>query len=280
MPADLDEPIFDDYDERDLPAGVRAELKGVSPAAAYVIGGHLLAAGALLDDDPAAALAHTQAAKKRGGRLQVVREALAEAAYAAEDYKVAAAEYQALRRMTNNDDYVPVLADCQRALGKPAAALELLGAVDPARLSADQRIEAVLVAAGARQDLGQSEEAQRLLRSAIASRRGGRSGQARLRYAYAAALTAAGAVADAASWFESAAEFDPSGRSTGEDPGEAGDEFVVDEEVGADWDAMNEPMVDGESQTATEQAAPEGAEPDAEDAEDAPDPEDAGDAHD
>jgi hypothetical protein len=65
--------------------GVRAELKGVSPATAHTIGGHLLMVGQLMDVDPAAALAHAQAAKRRGGRLQVVREAVAESAYAAGD---------------------------------------------------------------------------------------------------------------------------------------------------------------------------------------------------
>ena len=226
----------------------------MAPANAHVIGGHLLMAAALIDTDPVAALAHTEAAKKRGGRLQVVREAVAEAAYAAADYKLAFGEYQALRRMTANENYTPVLADCLRAMGKPSAALELLADVDQARMTSDQRIEAVLVAAGARQDLGQAEEAQRLLRSAIASRRGGRTGQFRLRYAYAATLETAGDVASAISWFESAAEFDPAGGADArrradllagrpvvpEDDEPADDEFIVDDELGDDWVALED----------------------------------------
>jgi len=190
--------------------GLRAELKGVAPEAAHVVGGHLRMAALLVDDDPATALKHALAAKRRAGRLQVVREAVAEAAYAAEDFRLASSEYQALRRMTGDENVVPVLADCQRALGKPAAALDLLADADTSKMNTDQRIEAVIVAAGARQDLGQVDEAQRLLRDAIASRRGGRIGQARLRYAYASVLEASGDSTAARTWFVAASELDQS----------------------------------------------------------------------
>ena len=203
------EPVFDDYEERELPAGIRAELKGLTPEMAHVVGGHLRMAGALLDEDPALALRHAQAAKRRAGRLQVVREAMAEAAYAAEDYRAALAEYQALRRMTDDDNYVPVIADCQRALGRPTAAVELLSKADTAAMSAEQQIEATLVAAGARQDLGQDDEALRLLQAAIAGGRGGGAGQARLRYVYAGVLQRLGDKDGARTWFNSATELDP-----------------------------------------------------------------------
>ena len=227
---------------------MRAELKGVAPEAAHVVGGHLLMAGLLVDDDPAAALEHALAAKRRAGRLQVVREAVAEAAYAAGDFRLASGEYQALRRMTGDENFVPVLADCQRALGKPVAALELLSGADTAKMNSDQRIEAVIVAAGARSDLGQGEEAQRLLRDAIASRRGGRIGQSRLRYAYASTLEAAGDSQGARSWFVSAADFDQTtgadaqrrvdmldGLPVDDEPVESGDDFIVDEELGDEF---------------------------------------------
>jgi len=167
--------------------------------------------GLLLDDDPALALRHARAAKQRAGRLQVVRETMAEAAYAAEDYRTALAEYQALRRMTGDDNLLPVMADCLRAVGKPMAALELLGQADLSKCSPEQRVEAVLVAAGARQDLGQPDESRRLLQSAIANQRIGVTGQARLRYAYAALLESVGDEAGAHQWFESSADIDPAG---------------------------------------------------------------------
>jgi len=143
-------------------------------------------------------------------------------------------------------------------MGKPAEALELLASIDQTRLNADQRIEAVLVAAGARLELGQAEEAQRLLRSAIATRRGGRGGQSRLRFAYAAALEAVGDVEQATAWFQSAAEFDPeggaearrqldrmAGRPVDDEIDEPSDEaFIVDEELGDDWAALYDDELD------------------------------------
>jgi len=225
--------------------GLRAELKGVAPEAAHVVGGHLRMAALLVDDDPATALKHALAAKRRAGRLQLVREAVAEAAYAAEDFRLAASEYQALRRMTGDENVVPVLADCQRALGKPAAALELLADADMSKMNSDQRIEAVIVAAGARQELGQMDEAQRLLRDAIASRRGGRIGQARLRYAYAAVLEASGDSTAARNWFVAASELDQTtaadaqrrvdmldGLPVSDEVTDPEDDFAVDEELG------------------------------------------------
>jgi len=208
---DRTEPEFEDYDERDLPAGVRAELKGITPELAHVIGGHLRMVGLLLEDDPSAAMLHAKAAKARAGRLMVVREAVAEAAYAVEDYRVALAEYQVLRRMTGDDNYLPVMADCQRALGKPAAAIELLAQADTRRMSSEQRIEAVLVASGARLELGQIDEARRVLQKAIKDRLGGPSGQARLRFALASAMEKAGDVTGAREWYESCLEIDPAG---------------------------------------------------------------------
>ena len=188
---------------------MRAEIKGLSPEIAHVVGGHLRMAGLLMDEDPTRALAHAQAAKRRAGRLQVVREAMAEAAYAAEDYRLALAEYQALRRMTDDDNYLPVMADCQRAMGKPTTAIELLSRADLTKLTVEQQVEAILVMAGARQDLDQHDEALRLLQTAIAERRGGQTGQARLRYAYAALLQAGGDETGARAWYKSAAEVDP-----------------------------------------------------------------------
>ena len=167
--------------------------------------------GLLLEDDPSAAMLHANAAKSRAGRLMVVREAVAEAAYAVEDFRAALAEYQVLRRMTNDDNYLPVMADCQRAMGRPTAALELLAQADTTRLNNDQLVESVLVASGARLELGQVDEAHRLLQSAIKDGFGGKTGQARLRFAYASALESAGDNAGAREWFESAAELDPNG---------------------------------------------------------------------
>lgn len=56
--------------------------------------------------------------------------------------------------MTGNDNFLPVIADCERALGRPQAALRLIREGQEAGLNPAQQIELVLVQAGARRDLG------------------------------------------------------------------------------------------------------------------------------
>ncbi|MDO5067221.1 MAG: tetratricopeptide repeat protein [Propionibacteriaceae bacterium] len=200
-----------DVDESLLPVGVRAELKGLPKDLAEIVAAHLLAAGTLLDEDPDLAYRHAAAAKRRAGRLAVVREATAEAAYASGRYEIALREFRAIRRMSGGDELLPVLADCERALGRHRDALDLLATLDPRTKNLGLRIECLLVEAGIRDDLGQRGEALRLLKSAISHRIGPRQGQARLRYAYADLLEADGQQAAARQWFETAARLDPEG---------------------------------------------------------------------
>ncbi|GAA1376129.1 hypothetical protein GCM10009638_14010 [Luteococcus sanguinis] len=168
-----------------------------------------MAAGELIDEDPQLALAHAQAARRRAARLPIVREATAETAYAAGDYATALTEYRALRRMTGGADYLPVLADCERALGRPQNALKLAKEAREERLSPEMVIEMTLVEAGARDDLGQRAEALRVLKNAIAGKVGGKHAQSRLRYAYADLLERAGDEDTAKRWFTSSAGLDP-----------------------------------------------------------------------
>lgn len=172
------------------------------------MGAHLAAAGALIDTDPELAYRHAEAARRRAARLPVVREAAAEAAYAAGEYAVALREFRALRRMNGSGDFLPVMADCERALGKPREALKLLAGIDTEQMDANLRLEALLVEAGARDDLGQHDEALRLLRAEITRRRGPKLGQARLRYAYAEMLIADGDTEGARQWLEAAQRLD------------------------------------------------------------------------
>ena len=50
-------------DLRELPRGVRAELRGLSPEMAEIVGAHLLMAGQLIATDPQLAYAHAEAAR-------------------------------------------------------------------------------------------------------------------------------------------------------------------------------------------------------------------------
>ena len=198
-------------DTRLLHRSVRAELRGLPKELAEIVAAHLIAAGQLIDHDPELAYEHAEAARRRASRLPVVREAAAETAYAAGHYDTALSELRAIRRMTGSDDYLPMMADCERALGRPEAALKLAKEAKRLRLDPAQRVEMILVEAGARSDLGQEAEALRLLEAATATlspTAAPRIATARLRYAFAEALLRRGSSAAARKWFEAAAELD------------------------------------------------------------------------
>ncbi len=208
--AAADEPATpEDFNEKSLPFSVRAEMKGLPKDLAITVGAHIVAAGELIDVDPERAYKHAEAARRRAGRLPVVREAAAETAYAAGHFDVALREYRAIRRMSGGDELIPVIADCERALGRPREALDTLASIrtqDPVL-----RAECLLVEAGVRDDLGQRDEALRILKAAIAGRLGSRQSQARLRYAYASFLERSGKTEHALHWFDEASKLDVTG---------------------------------------------------------------------
>ena len=209
-------PVPEGLDLRALHRSVRAELRGLPKELAEIVAAHLIAAGQLLDDDPELAYAHAEAARRRAARLPIVREAAAETAYAAGHYDAALSELRAIRRMTGANDYLPMMADCERALGRPEAALKLAKEAKQVRLDPAQRVEMILVEAGARGDLGQSAEALRILAEAADQLNPPTAppiALARLRYAYADVLLDRGASADARTWFQAAATLDPHGET-------------------------------------------------------------------
>lgn len=207
-----DEPATpEDADLNLLSRGVRAELRGLSAENAETVGAHLAAAASLLDEDPALAYAHAEAARRRAARLPVAREAAATTAYAAGEYAAALNEFRALRRMTGTDDFLATMADCERGLGRPQAALRLVQEGLDARPSIAGRVELKLVEAGARVALDQRDEAIRLLRHEmeLIGARGPRVARARLRYFYAQLLAESGDEAAAERWFGAAIRLDP-----------------------------------------------------------------------
>ena len=249
-----------DFDESSLPVNVRAELKSLPKDLAATVGGHILAAGELLDVDPELAHRHAEAAKRRAGRLPVVREAAAEAAYVSGHYDIALREFRAIRRMSGGDELLPVLADCERALGRHREALELLATLDPRTKKLGLRIECILVEAGIRADLGQRGEALRLLKSAISHRIGPRPAQARLHYAYADLLEAEGRSDAAREWFESAASLDLDGRLDATDRIAALDGITLPEDFETEDPAeKTDPEDEMETQVIDVTAPPAGA---------------------
>jgi tetratricopeptide (TPR) repeat protein len=236
---------------------VKAELRGLPKDLAEVVAGHLVTAGMLIDEDPELAYKHAEAARRRAARLPVVREAAAETAYAAGHWDVALSEFRALRRMTGTDDYLPVMADCERALGRPQAAIKIAKEARRKQLEPALAIEMLLVEAGARSDLGQQPEARRLLHQAILDLDDRRAAQlgvpaARLYYAYADILEQTGKPAEARQWFDAAARLDPDGDLDADERRDLLDGMTItfddsDDEAGDDEDSHDEDSHDEDS---------------------------------
>ena len=152
---------------KQLAPEIRAELFTLDKSTADTVARHLVAAGELLDSDPEAALAHAQAARTRSGRIAAIREAVGIAAYCCGDWAQALAEFRAARRMGSKSQLLPLIADCERGVGRPEKAIELARGSEAAELTGDDADEMRIVAAGARIDLGQLEQALALLSSPL-----------------------------------------------------------------------------------------------------------------
>lgn len=154
-----------------------------------------------IDDDPELAYQHAMAARARVPRLAVVREAAGEAAYAAGHYSEALAELRAAKRMNGVTAYLPMMADCHRALKQPEQALKLAKSPSVANFAPEAKAEMTIVEAGARRDMGQLDAALRILELAPLASKARAPWVVRLRYAYADTLEAAGRDTDALAWF-------------------------------------------------------------------------------
>jgi len=141
------------------------------------------------------------AARGRAPRLAVVREAAGEAAYASGHYAEALADLRAAKRMNGGTAYLPIMADCHRALGQPDQALKLARSPSVASFPPALKAEMTIVEAGARRDLGQVDAALRVLEQAPLNSKSREPWVVRLRYAYADALEEAGRAEDALAWF-------------------------------------------------------------------------------
>nr|WP_309238678.1 tetratricopeptide repeat protein [Actinoplanes aureus] len=169
---------------------------------------HLVAAGQIIDEDSELALQHAIAARRLASRISVVREAVGLAAYAVGDWTTAIAELRTYHRMTGRQTHLAELADCERALGRPERAIDLFRGADVATLEKATAIELLIVAAGARGDLGQHEAAVAMLQVRELTGDDDAEWAARLRYAYADSLLAAGRREEAREWFARAAAVD------------------------------------------------------------------------
>lgn len=197
-----------DIDPKDLDPDVRQELRSLSKDNADMVAKHLIMTALTLDKDPSAALEHARAAKDRAGRVAVSRETCGIAAYHAGEWKEAISELRAARRMSGGPGLLPVLADAERALGKPCKALEVAAEPGAEDLDAESAVELAIVVAGAHQDLEEYQGAVAALASQLENSDAPDVTRMRLFYAYADALELAGDVHGAKEWFTTAAEMD------------------------------------------------------------------------
>ncbi|MGY1604345.1 tetratricopeptide repeat protein [Geodermatophilus sp. SYSU D00815] len=237
-------------DPKELDGSVRAALRGLDPRNADRVARHLVVAGTLVDEEPELALEHARAARDRASRVAAVREAVGVAAYHAGDFAEAARELRAYRRMSGDEGYRAVLADCERALGRPEVALRLVAEALAGAPDAEERVELRLVEAGARRDLGEAAAARLVLEDALggrpdpASLTGADPGRLRVAAAYADLLADQGDEGRAAVWREAVAEADPDDvAGLGDGPAVVFSEEPV-EEPAVEEPAVEEPAVE------------------------------------
>jgi len=203
------EPVLpDDVSGAELDRSVRAELASLAAVNSETVARHLVMVARLLDEAPEAAYAHAVAARERAGRVGAVREAAGLAAYRAGRFADALSELRAARRITGDQGMLPVMADCERGLGRPEKALEVANSQQASALDAAGRVELLIVASGARRDMGQPEAAALMLQGPELRPSRRRAWSPRLFYAYAEALLAAGRPEEAVDWFGHAAAAD------------------------------------------------------------------------
>ncbi|WP_432758716.1 hypothetical protein [Corynebacterium amycolatum] len=198
----------DDIRADELDPSVRQDLKSLAKDNADKVARHMIMSAILMAEDPQRALEHARAAKDRAGRVGVVRETAGVAAYHAGEWKEALAELRAARRISGGPGMLAVMADCERGLGRPEKAIELARSEEAKQLDNESKTELAIVAAGARRDMGQIDEALVELETQDLNPDREDFEAARLFYAYADALAEADRKDDAKVWFTRCAKID------------------------------------------------------------------------
>lgn len=201
----------------EIDKSVRQELLSLPKTLAEDVARNLVMVAKLLDEDPEQAYAYSRIALRLASRVAAVREAAGFASYGVGKYAEALAEFRAARRMTGSVDLWPVMADCERGMGRPERALAMAGEPEVHKLDRAGQVEMRLVAAGARRDMGQADAAVVTLQSSELASTAVHPWTARLRYAYADALLAVERTDEAREWFAKALEADQGGTTDASD---------------------------------------------------------------
>jgi tetratricopeptide (TPR) repeat protein len=204
-------PIPDAITADQLDPEARAQLNSLPNDLAEQVARYIVAAG--MAEDPERGYQYAQAARRLAARVGVVREAAGIAAYQTGRWAEALSELRAARRLTGQEDYVPVMADSERALGRLDRALALIHEADTAALDRPAQIELRIVESGIRRDQGLADAAVIALQVPELTSGRLRPWSARLFYAYADALLAAGRTEEARNAFSRAATADADGET-------------------------------------------------------------------
>lgn len=158
----------EDVSAKDLESTARMALRALSRLNAENIARHLVMTQRLLETDPEVAYAHARYAASHAGRIAIVREAAGIAAYVAGLYSEALRELRAARRLSGMDTmYRAMEVDCERALGRPDAALRSAQNALQLDLEDDERAELAIVVTGIYHDQGNDELALITIEDAI-----------------------------------------------------------------------------------------------------------------
>ena len=192
---------------------MRQQLRTLSKDNADGVAQHLVMVAALLEaEDLDGALAHAETAVRRAGRVPAAREALGFVAYRMGDYARALTEFRTVRRLSGSSHLLPLMVDCERGLGRPARALELLGSPEARQLGQEEQVELLIVGSGIRRDMGQPQAAVLALQGQV-NKVKNKPWAARVWYAYADALLEVDRTDDARAWFAKAAVADQDGET-------------------------------------------------------------------
>jgi tetratricopeptide (TPR) repeat protein len=159
----------------------------------------------------------------------VVREASGIAAYRTGRWAEALSELRAARRLSGRFEFLPIMVDCERALGRPDRGLELAHSPDAAKLSRGAQIELRIVESGIRRDQGLTDAAVLILQVPELTDGKLRPWSAALFYAYADALLVAGRTDEAREAFARAADADTEGTTDAADRFDALDGITIDD---------------------------------------------------
>jgi hypothetical protein len=214
-----------------------------------------------LAEDPDKAFQYAKKARGLAARVGIVRETCAIAAYQAGDWSAALAEFRAARRLTGRNTYLPLMADCERALGRQDRALEIATGREAQEADRQTQIELKIVESGIRRDQGLPDAAVVALQVPELTEQRIRPQYARLYYAYADALVDAGREEDAREWFGRAASADVDGETDAAERYEDSDDLGFD-----DLELDDDDPADAEDESAEDADADDA---DADDADDA-----------